>query len=296
KKEKKLKKEVEALQRPPEKPPSYLEAMPNEEEEEEVELGPVMTDEQKARLATKRPLTKEEYEARQSVIRRVVDPETGRTRLVRGEGEIIEEIVTREKHKEINKVNRMSSLLGEGHRLYSHLGLNGNGSSLVLPLRPQQLAVMLMLRCDAPGPWLWVRSSRSRSSRSLSDWLCVRSGLLWKLPVGELGAGWEEMVRSRWFLFLRKSLLAPRPKLPLRRTMRALLDLAGRERWLYSSWDKWAAYPSCFEEVGLVPERVVDQSVAEGDDAMWEVVLRQPGHHPLLLHVWTPRHVDDQIT
>lgn len=40
----------------------------------------VMTDEQKARLSTKRPLTKEEYEARQSVIRRVVDPETGRTR------------------------------------------------------------------------------------------------------------------------------------------------------------------------------------------------------------------------
>lgn len=39
-----------------------------------------MTDEQKARLSTKRPLTKEEYEARQSVIRRVVDPETGRTR------------------------------------------------------------------------------------------------------------------------------------------------------------------------------------------------------------------------
>lgn len=39
-----------------------------------------MTDEQKARLSTKRPLTKEEYEAKQSVIRRVVDPETGRTR------------------------------------------------------------------------------------------------------------------------------------------------------------------------------------------------------------------------
>lgn len=39
-----------------------------------------MTDEQKARLSTKRPLTKEEYEARQSVIRKVVDPETGRTR------------------------------------------------------------------------------------------------------------------------------------------------------------------------------------------------------------------------
>lgn len=39
-----------------------------------------MTDEQKARLSTKRPLTKEEYEARQSVIRKIVDPETGRTR------------------------------------------------------------------------------------------------------------------------------------------------------------------------------------------------------------------------
>lgn len=41
-----------------------------------------MTDEQKASFSTKRPLTKEEYEARQSVIRRVVDPETGRTRCV----------------------------------------------------------------------------------------------------------------------------------------------------------------------------------------------------------------------
>lgn len=40
----------------------------------------VMTDEQKARLSTKRPMTKEEYEARQSVIRKVLDPETGRTR------------------------------------------------------------------------------------------------------------------------------------------------------------------------------------------------------------------------
>ncbi|MEQ2177366.1 hypothetical protein GOODEAATRI_002740 [Goodea atripinnis] len=165
-----------------------------------------MTDEQKARLATKRPLTKEEYEARQSVIRRVVDPETGRTRLMRGEGEIIEEIVTRDRHKEINKVSRRSSVYVKN--------------------------TLLLL-----AGW-------QTSLRSLSDWLCVRSGLLWTLPFGELGAGWEEMVRSRWFLFLRKSLFAPRPKLPLRRTMRAVLDLAGRERWWYSSWDKWAAYPS----------------------------------------------------
>uniref|UniRef100_A0A8C1N611 ADP-ribosylation factor-like protein 6-interacting protein 4 n=1 Tax=Cyprinus carpio TaxID=7962 RepID=A0A8C1N611_CYPCA len=36
----------------------------------------VMTDEQKGRLCTKRPMTKEDYEARQSVIRRVLDAET----------------------------------------------------------------------------------------------------------------------------------------------------------------------------------------------------------------------------
>lgn len=102
-KKKEKKKAGVALSSPPaaEKPPSFLEVW--QSDEGAVELGPVMTDEQKARLSTKRPLTKEEYEARQSVIRRVVDPETGRTRLVRGEGEIIEEIVSREKHKDINK-------------------------------------------------------------------------------------------------------------------------------------------------------------------------------------------------
>lgn len=52
----------------------------------------------------KAPETKEEYEKRQSVIRRVVDPESGRTRLIKGDGEILEEIVTKERHKEINKL------------------------------------------------------------------------------------------------------------------------------------------------------------------------------------------------
>ncbi|XP_023699093.1 ADP-ribosylation factor-like protein 6-interacting protein 4 isoform X2 [Paramormyrops kingsleyae] len=85
-----------------------------------VEHGPVMTDEQKARLSTKRPLTKEEWEAQQSVIRRVVDPETGRTRLVRGEGEILEEIVSRDKHKEINK----QATKGDGSAFQRRLGIN----------------------------------------------------------------------------------------------------------------------------------------------------------------------------
>ncbi|KAF0033884.1 hypothetical protein F2P81_013950 [Scophthalmus maximus] len=90
----------------------------------------VMTDEQKARLSTKRPLTKEEYEARQSVIRRVVDHETGRTRLVRGEGEIIEEMVSKEKHKEINK----QATKGDGNAFQRKLGVN----RFFLPLTAQQ--------------------------------------------------------------------------------------------------------------------------------------------------------------
>ncbi|XP_055638353.1 ADP-ribosylation factor-like protein 6-interacting protein 4 [Toxorhynchites rutilus septentrionalis] len=49
------------------------------------------------------PETREQYEARQAVLRRVVDPETGRTRLVKGDGEIVEECVSRTRHNEINK-------------------------------------------------------------------------------------------------------------------------------------------------------------------------------------------------
>lgn len=46
---------------------------------------PVLTDEQKSRIQAMKPMTKEEWDARQSVIRRVVDPETGRTRYDPGE-------------------------------------------------------------------------------------------------------------------------------------------------------------------------------------------------------------------
>ncbi|ELU10856.1 hypothetical protein CAPTEDRAFT_101154, partial [Capitella teleta] len=51
----------------------------------------------------KAPMTREEWEKQQSVIRRVYDPDTGRTRLIRGDGEVIEEIVSRDRQKEINK-------------------------------------------------------------------------------------------------------------------------------------------------------------------------------------------------
>lgn len=69
----------------------------------EEEEGPVLTDEQKSRIQAMKPMTKEEWDARQSVIRKVVDPETGRIRLIKGDGEVLEEIVTKEKHREINK-------------------------------------------------------------------------------------------------------------------------------------------------------------------------------------------------
>ncbi|KAG2217722.1 hypothetical protein INT45_001265 [Circinella minor] len=49
------------------------------------------------------PQTKESYDKQRSVIRREYDPQTGRTRLVKGSGEILESIVTGEQHRKINK-------------------------------------------------------------------------------------------------------------------------------------------------------------------------------------------------
>jgi len=49
------------------------------------------------------PMSREEHEAKQSIVREVYDPETGRTRLVRGDGEIIERIVSRDQHAAINR-------------------------------------------------------------------------------------------------------------------------------------------------------------------------------------------------
>ncbi|EDV53917.1 ADP-ribosylation factor-like protein 6-interacting protein 4 [Drosophila erecta] len=49
------------------------------------------------------PETPEEYQRRQSQMRREVDPVTGRVRLIKGDSEVLEEIVTKERHLEINK-------------------------------------------------------------------------------------------------------------------------------------------------------------------------------------------------
>ncbi|KAL9981264.1 hypothetical protein ACROYT_G009941 [Oculina patagonica] len=65
------------------------------------------------------PMTKEEYEKQQAQVRRVYDPETGRHRLVKGTGEILEEIVSRDRHKAINK----TATQGDGAFFQANLGL-----------------------------------------------------------------------------------------------------------------------------------------------------------------------------
>lgn len=72
------------------------------------------------RAAAMRPMTKEEWEKKQSVIRRVYDPETGRDRLVKGDGEILEEIVSYQRHKEINKQATQGDGLYYAHKMGIH--------------------------------------------------------------------------------------------------------------------------------------------------------------------------------
>ncbi|XKL64391.1 hypothetical protein PGB90_004477 [Kerria lacca] len=55
------------------------------------------------------PMTKEEWEKSQNTVRRVYD-EVGRSRLIKGDGEVIEEIVSKEKHHQINR----QATLGDG--------------------------------------------------------------------------------------------------------------------------------------------------------------------------------------
>lgn len=73
----------------------------------------------KEKTRNMKPMTKEEYEKHQSETRYVYDPDTGRNRLVRGSGEIIEEIVSRDRHKAINK----QATKGDGQSFQRQLGL-----------------------------------------------------------------------------------------------------------------------------------------------------------------------------
>ena len=69
------------------------------------------------------PMTKEEWEKKQSQVTEVYDPQSGRYRLVRGNGEIVERIVSREMHQSINQqatrgdgVSFSSSIYNARHR------------------------------------------------------------------------------------------------------------------------------------------------------------------------------------
>ncbi|XP_059174262.1 ADP-ribosylation factor-like protein 6-interacting protein 4 isoform X2 [Physella acuta] len=66
-----------------------------------------------------KPMTKEEWEKQQSVVRRVYDEETGRERLIKGDGEILEEIVSKNRHLEINK----TATRGDGQHYAKQMGL-----------------------------------------------------------------------------------------------------------------------------------------------------------------------------
>ena len=57
-----------------------------------------------ARSRSMAPMSREEHALEQSRIREVYDPLSGRVRLVRGTGEIIERIVSADAHKRINAV------------------------------------------------------------------------------------------------------------------------------------------------------------------------------------------------
>lgn len=101
--------------------------------------------------------------------------------------------------------------------------------------RPQHPAAILIL--------LWVAAAIDRS-RSPSHWLSVRSVRTGWLPEldPEAPGFFEEMVRKMWLRLRRNSPpAAPRAKLPFRRTIQVLVDLAGQDLWLYSSWDRWDA-------------------------------------------------------
>jgi Nuclear RNA-splicing-associated protein len=50
------------------------------------------------------PMSKAEWEVQHNLVRAVVDPATGRTRMMRGTGEIIESIVSRAQHQAINQM------------------------------------------------------------------------------------------------------------------------------------------------------------------------------------------------
>lgn len=64
------------------------------------------------------PMSREQYEQQQSVVREVYDEVSGRVRLIRGTGEIIERIVSRAQHDSINR----TATAGDGRHFSRAVG------------------------------------------------------------------------------------------------------------------------------------------------------------------------------
>uniref|UniRef100_A0A1B6LI92 ADP-ribosylation factor-like protein 6-interacting protein 4 n=1 Tax=Graphocephala atropunctata TaxID=36148 RepID=A0A1B6LI92_9HEMI len=84
---------------------------------EEAMIGPDVPSDLRTKAQSMAPMSKAEWDKQQSIIRRVYDEETGRTRLIRGEGEILEEIVSRKRHRVINR----QATQGDGEFFQSNL-------------------------------------------------------------------------------------------------------------------------------------------------------------------------------
>ena len=65
----------------------------------------------------KAPMTREQYEALRNTVREVYDAETGRYRMVRGTGEIVERMVSRQEHQFINQ----QATHGDGQAFARHV-------------------------------------------------------------------------------------------------------------------------------------------------------------------------------
>ncbi|XP_033216410.1 ADP-ribosylation factor-like protein 6-interacting protein 4 isoform X2 [Belonocnema kinseyi] len=117
-KKKKLKKKLKKMKTKKEKPVKDKKKVGKllEDGTTAVVEQPVVAEKAKAMA----PMTKEQWEKKQSVVRKVYDKETGRQRLIKGDGEVIEEIVSRDRHKEINR----QATRGDGEFFQSQLRVN----------------------------------------------------------------------------------------------------------------------------------------------------------------------------
>ncbi|KAI8149219.1 nuclear RNA-splicing-associated protein-domain-containing protein [Fennellomyces sp. T-0311] len=70
---------------------------------EQVNQARKPSEETRRRQAAMVPQSKESYDKQRSIIRREYDRQTGRTRLIKGSGEILETVVSRDQHRQINQ-------------------------------------------------------------------------------------------------------------------------------------------------------------------------------------------------